>query len=118
HPHGDTSRVSPPAPPRTVPEGPAGRVRPGAIGLGSVWETCHWKIPPAGTRVSSTFMPIVPAGRGGGVGVGDGEGTGVGVGMGVGVGPPAETPPPPQPHEPTTAIAKRTTHSLPPRADF
>src|SRR5437588_7371354 len=85
------------ATPRTGPGGTCGRVLPWPIGLGSVLESCHWKIPPAATLVFSTFRPIAPAGRGAGVGVG----VGTGVGVGVGVDPPAETePPPPQPHDP------------------
>src|SRR6185503_16787611 len=68
------------ATPRTGPVGTCGRVLPWPTGLGSVLESWNWKIPPGGTLVSKTFMPIVPAGNP--VGVGDGVGTGVGVGVG------------------------------------
>src|SRR5689334_7557488 len=91
------------ATPRTGPEGTWGRVLPWPIGLGSVLESCHWNIPPAGTLVSKTFRPIVPAGNGGGVG----EGVGTGVGVGVGVRPPALALEPPHPQEPKIARASK-----------
>src|SRR5215472_3104508 len=65
-------------------------------------------MPPGGTLVSSTFMPMVPAGS-----VGVGVGTGLGEGLGVGVGPIADTLPPPQPHDPTRAITSKNVESLP-----
>src|SRR6478672_1949141 len=101
------------ATPRTGPVGTCGRVLPWPIGLGSVLESWNWKIPPGGTLVFSTFMPIVPAGNGGGVGVG----VGTGVGVGVGVGPPALALPPPHPQEPQTAKANTATHNFPIRID-
>src|SRR5215472_2322463 len=79
------------ATPRTGPGGICGRVLPWPIGLGSVLESCHWKMPPGGTLVSSTFMPMVPAGS-----VGVGVGAGLGDGLGLELGPTAETVPPPQ----------------------
>src|ERR1041385_5907912 len=98
------------ATPRTGPDGTCGRVLPWPMGLGSVLERCHWKIPPAGTLVSRTFSSMVLAGAG----------VGVGVGIGVGVGRvPAETDPlPPQPHDAATVIANKTIHSLAARPDL
>ncbi len=66
------------ATPRTGPVGTCGRVLPWPIGLGSVLESWNWKIPPGGTLVFKTAIPIVPAGKGAGVGVAVGAGVGVG----------------------------------------
>src|SRR5512140_633106 len=82
------------------------------MGLGSVLESWNWKIPPGGTLVFRTAIPIVPAGNGGGVGVGVGTGVGVDVGVGVGVGPPALALPPPQPQQATTVRASTATQSF------
>src|SRR5438270_4635232 len=98
------------ATPRTGPAGTCGRVLPWPIGLGSVLESCHWKIPPGGTLVLRTFIPMVPAGKD----VGVGEGVGTGVGVGEGVDPLAEAVPP-HPHGPALAMATKMTPSLPAR---
>jgi hypothetical protein len=99
------------ATPRTGPVGTCGRVLPWPIGLGSVLESWNWKIPPGGTLVSNTFMPIVPAAVAGGVGVA------TGVGMGVGVGPPALALPPPQPQQALIVRAKMRTQNFSIRTD-
>src|SRR5579859_6478928 len=80
------------------------------MGLGSVLESWNWNMPPGGTLVFRTAIPIVPAGNGAGVGVG--VGTGVGVGVGVGVGPPALALPPPQPQQAPIVRASTATQSF------
>ena len=64
------------ATPRTGPVGTCGRVLPWPMGLGSVLESWNWKIPPGGTLVFKTAIPIAPAGNGAGVGVAVGTGVG------------------------------------------
>src|SRR5579859_7940905 len=86
------------------------------MGLGSVLESWNWNMPPGGTLVFRTAIPIVPAGNGAGVGVG--VGIGVGVGVGVGVGPPALALPPPHPQLAPTARASTATQSFFIRIDF
>jgi len=103
------------ATPRTGPVGTCGRVLPWPIGLGSVLESWNWKMPPGGTLVFNTAIPIVPGGSGAGVGVG--VGIGVGVGVGVGVGPPALALPPPHPQLAPTLRASTATQSFPIRRD-
>jgi hypothetical protein len=85
------------------------------MGLGSVLESWNWNMPPGGTLVFRTAIPIVPAGNGGGVGVG--VGTGVDVGVGAGVGPPALALPPPQPQQAPIASASTVTQSFSIRTD-
>src|SRR5579871_1198829 len=80
------------------------------MGLGSVLDSWNWNMPPGGTLVFRTAIPIVPAGNGAGVGVG--VGTGVGVGVGVGVGPPALSLPPPQPQQAPTVRASTAMQSF------
>src|SRR5712675_1186090 len=83
------------------------------MGLGSVLESWNWKIPPGGTLVFRTAIPIVPGGKGAGVGVG----VGTGVGLGVGVGPPALALPPPHPQQALTVRASTATQSFPVQID-
>jgi hypothetical protein len=70
-------------------------------------------MPPGGTLVFRTAIPIVPAGNGGGVGVG----VGTGVGVEVGVGPPALALPPPQPQQAPIVSASTATQSFSIRTD-
>src|SRR5579864_4244041 len=103
------------ATPRTGPAGTCGRVLPCPIGLGSVFDSWNWKMPPGGTLVFRTAKPIVPAGNGAGVGAG--VGTGVGVGVGVEPGPPTKAFEPPHPQEPPIARASKATQNFPLRID-
>jgi hypothetical protein len=79
-----------------------------------VVESWNWKMPFAGTLVSSTLSSKA-VDEGTGVGVGVGVATGVGVGVG-----PADAvlePPPPHDHEPAITIASKAIQSLPKRID-